>query len=646
MQLVDIRVVYPHAPSVERPLLRVWGRSADGAAVVADFPYCQHFWAAGDVPDDVDMLNQLSTIRRCALKHCFCRACKPSNPYSRPWPCSKNWIGQQPVLATTQERRTSFVGYHSAPRAMTRIEVAGPWAVKLVEKALRRNYPQCSIFEAHVSAEQRWMVDNGVTGCGWLDVRSAAAAVPDAGVAPLVVYCLDIECLSLSGEFPTPLRDPVITVACVVTARGRAREQTVFQLDTCNSSDVPGADVYTCATEKALLNAVYDHMRKARPDIIAGYNSDHFDLPYLKNRALTLGVPAFRYNLKDRIGLFPWHSASTTRGSAQMGEREVTLHDIPGTVTFDVLDAIRDNHKLRSYTLNAVSEHFLGDAKDDVKYSEIAVLMKSEEGRGKLARYCLQDTVLVADLIEKLHLVTNAVELSKVTGTKLGDTLHRGQSLKVEANVLKTTTPHGMVMPTFHRPYGEDEVQVPFYNKVRGRIPTGQGKTGFQGATVLEPKRGFYDEPIAVLDFASLYPSIIQAYNLSHDTLVAGEAEAAAMGVAVHVTPDGTCFVKDEVRKGILPTILAGLLEARKHAKRQMKEATNDFDKAVFDGKQLALKICANSVYGKCWHTARTPPLSTCGETRLRLSAPPPNPGTSAPPRRTGGTAARGRTRA
>ena len=195
----------------------------------------------------------------------------------------------------------------------------------------------------------------------------------------------------------------------------------------------------------------------------------------------------------------------------------------------------------------------------------------------------------MADLIEKLYLVTNAVELSKVTGTKLGDTLHRGQSLKVEANVLKTTAAHGMVLPTFHRPYGKDEVRVPFYDKVRGRIPTGQGKTGFQGATVLEPKRGFYEEPIAVLDFASLYPSIIQAYNLSHDTLVAGEAEAERMGVAVHVTPDGTCFVKEEVRKGILPTILAELLAARKRAKQQMKQATNEFDKAVFDGKQASL---------------------------------------------------------
>ena len=590
LQLIDIRVIYPRAPSVESPLVRVWGRDATGAAVVADFPYSQHFWAAAGVPGD-GMLNQLSIfapVRREALKNCFCRDCKPCNPYSRPWPCSKNWHGCETVLATSTERRTPFVGYSPTPHTMTRIQVAGPWAVKLVEKALRRHDPQCAIFEAHISAEQRWMVDNGVTGCGWLGARSGAAA-PDAGIAPLVIYCLDIECLSLSGEFPTPARDPVITVACVVMARGCVRKQTVFQLDTCNSSDVPGAAVFTYRTEEALLNAVYAHMREASPDIIAGYNSDHFDLPYLKRRALNLGAAAFRYNLKDRRGLFQWHSASTTRGSAQMGEREVTMHDIPGTVTFDVLDAIRDNHKLRSYTLNAVSEHFLGDTKDDVKYSEIAGLMESEGGRGKLARYCLQDTVLVADLIEKLYLVTNAVELSKVTGTKLGDTLHRGQSLKVEANVLKTTAAHGMVLPTFSRPYDQDEVQVPFYNKVRGRIPTGRGKTGFQGATVLEPKRGFYEEPIAVLDFASLYPSIIQAYNLSHDTLVAGEAEAERMGVAVHVTPDGTCFVKEEVRKGILPTILAGLLAARKRAKRQMREATNEFDKAVFDGKQASL---------------------------------------------------------
>lgn len=97
---------------------------------------------------------------------------------------------------------------------------------------------------------------------------------------------------------------------------------------------------------------------------------------------------------------------------------------------------------------------------------------------------------------------------------------------------------------------------------------------------VIEPKKAFYQEPIATLDFASLYPSIMQAYNLCYSTLVSREERAKLKPEDYIVTPSNECFVKPSVRKGILPLILDELLAARKRAKKDMAAATDPMVRA------------------------------------------------------------------
>jgi DNA polymerase delta subunit 1 len=87
----------------------------------------------------------------------------------------------------------------------------------------------------------------------------------------------------------------------------------------------------------------------------------------------------------------------------------------------------------------------------------------------------------------------------------------------------------------------------------------------FEGAIVIEPKRGYYTHPIATLDFASLYPSIMMAHNLCYTTFVPTEKEAAKFSPdQIQKTPDGYWFIRKEVKKGILPIILEELIGARK----------------------------------------------------------------------------------
>merc|ERR1712223_432893 len=270
----------------------------------------------------------------------------------------------------------------------------------------------------------------------------------------------------------------------------------------------------------------------------------------------------------------------TVLQSKQMGKRENKVINIEGRIQLDLLLILVRDYKLRSYTLNAVSYHFLQEQKEDVHHSVITDLQNgTSQTRRRLEIYCLKDAYLPLRLLEKLMCVINYMEMSRVTGVPLSYLQTRGQQIKVVSQLLRKAMEHNLVIPTYQGQQGDDN---------------------FEGATVIEPKRGYYNKPIATLDFSSLYPSIMMAHNLCYTTLLkAGSVNQHNLNDADYIrTPSGNLFVKSNVRKGLLPEILESLLGARKKAKADLKKEADPFKKKVLDGRQLALKISANSVYG------------------------------------------------
>nr|QDO16516.1 DNA polymerase delta catalytic subunit [Crypthecodinium cohnii] len=157
-----------------------------------------------------------------------------------------------------------------------------------------------------------------------------------------------------------------------------------------------------------------------------------------------------------------------------------------------------------------------------------------------------------------------------------------------------------------------------------------KGEKGYVGGMVLEPKKGLYQERVVTLDFASLYPSIMQKWNLCFSTLVGpgrkDPVEEDGSSGVFHVPELGHKFVTRGVRKGLIPQILEGLLAARARAKKELKAAKDPNLKTVLDARQLALKISANSVYGYTgMDTQRNGPPQAQGRksTRLFDSDPP-----------------------
>jgi DNA polymerase delta subunit 1 len=512
----------------------------------------------------------------------------------------------------------SILGYHfDQTRSFLKVYVAMPAIVAKMKSIFEQgvSLPGGQIFkgltyESNVPHVLRFMIDKEINGADWIEIPAATYSLRGeskkisrctyeidvffdriihhdcenqwSSVAPLRILSFDIECQGRKGHFPDANFDPVIQIASTVTLQGSDRPiiRNVFTLDTC--LPIIGAQVITSATEADMLMKWRDFVVACDPDIITGYNICNFDIPYVLNRAKALEKKFEKLRRFPDLGRIKGIKSimkETTFQSSAFGKSNNIETTIMGRVQFDMLPYMIRNHKLSSYTLNAVSAEFLGQQKEDVHYSIITSLqLGSDADRRRLAVYCLKDAYLPQQLMTKLSVLVNYVEMARVTGVPLNFLLTRGQQIKVFSMLLRRTGKEGLLIPNIAKHGGDDG--------------------GYEGATVIDPKKAYYEVPIATLDFASLYPSIMQGYNLCYTSLVSPEDVSKLAPDSYEKSPSGHIFVKRTTKDGILPRILDELLKARSKAKKDMAKATDPQEKAVQNGRQLALKISANSVYG------------------------------------------------
>jgi DNA polymerase elongation subunit (family B) len=263
-------------------------------------------------------------------------------------------------------------------------------------------------------------------------------------------------------------------------------------------------------------------------------------------------------------------------------------------------------------------------AKDDVTPKDIFRL--TNEGpseRAIVAKYCIQDCNLVQYLLNKVDAITGMVEMANICSVPISFLILRGQGIKLTSYVGKKCSEKGTLIPDIEKKINDD---------------------GYEGAIVLDPKSDLYlDNPVACVDYASLYPSSMISENLSHDSKVwtreynldgkliveTGEKDnngnfiydnlpeykyvditydtfkyvrKSVSSAAVKVKKGyKTCrFAQFPVGRAIMPSILEELLKARKATRKMIPDQTDDFMKNVLDKRQLAYKLTANSLYGQC----------------------------------------------
>ncbi|KAG2070221.1 hypothetical protein BDR04DRAFT_1100449 [Suillus decipiens] len=465
----------------------------------------------------------------------------------------------------------------------------------------------CATFESNIVYTLRFMIDTKVVGMNWIEIPAGQYKLVsekdkkstcqielrvrwDAFIshppeenwqkfAPLRILSFDIECAGRKGIFPEAQVDPVIQIANMVTRQGEAKPfiRNIFTLNTC--SHIVGSQVMSFDDEAEMLQAWRDFVEEVDPDLVIGYNIANFDFPYLMDRAKHLKANKFPF--LGRVKGSKTQTKETHFSSKAYGQRDSKDTELEGRLQLDVLQFMQREHKLRSYTLNSVCAQFLGEQKEDVHHSVITELQNgTPESRRRLAVYCLKDAYLPQRLMDRLMCFVNYTEMARVTGVPFNYLLSRGQSIKVLSQLFRKANEEGYVIPVL-KGEGSDEQ--------------------YEGATVIEPKKGYYDTPIATLDFSSLYPSIMMAHNLCYTTLLEKstiDRLQFVKDVDYIQTPNNDFFTTTAKRKGLLPTILEDLISARKRAKADLKRETDPAKRAVLDGRQLALKISANSVYG------------------------------------------------
>lgn len=465
-------------------------------------------------------------------------------------------------------------------------------------------------------------------------------------------------------------------ISCIYYEVGKieSRKKYVFVLG--DSDPVEGAEVICVKNEVELIESFSQLIIKLDPEIISGYNIFAYDYRYLDNR--------LKIKLKDwpAMGrLLDKRSTMSTMKwkSGAYGYNIINILQMEGRISIDMLPIVKRDYRLDKYSLDFVSSHFLGRTKHDVKpvdmfkayehqtyiydqmrnlvleetdeYMDNHLLLNEVKKIGnandkadillkryelakqeitRIVRYCIQDSDLVVDLFEKLNVWLGLNALSSVVGVPIIQLFTRGQQIRCLSQVYDKCYRKGVVMDRRIK----DKV---FYN----------------GGFVFEPKPGLYDGVIC-LDFASLYPSIMRAYNICFTTLVHPELNSSMtqeqcetieveqeepITGASNFTGNGEDndffiekdndgidlegvktitkiynykWVRKGVRYGILPEIQDHLVGSRNLIKKELaaleeEEETCEDPKRLAEIKLLlvlkdkysnALKVSANSLYG------------------------------------------------
>jgi DNA polymerase I len=488
------------------------------------------------------------------------------------------------------------IGFQTIPQKMLKITTHDPKEVRSLRERAKEVAGIKAVYETDILFKNRFLIDRSLGGMGWVEAPipewttggaatggvSFASALPPIHVealhpvqhetnAPLRIMSFDIECLPDQGEMPKAEKSPVILISMAFEPEYQGQKDLVL---VGKNIDCPRSDTRACQDEYDLLAKFASIIRDYNPDILAGYNSNEFDFPYLQERC--------RQNrLEARVG---------RDGSSWYIRKIVSRTDvsITGRVVVDLLPIIRSSYSLKQYTLRNAAAELLKMEKYDVDPKEIEALWaESGEGLRRFISYSRRDAVLAMHMLLDLRLMDKYIALSRASGSLLQDIVNGGQSGMVENLLLRRFRERGRVVPPKPDSDISDERHVE--------------NEGLKGGAVLVPEKGLVED-VVILDYKSLYPTIMMAHNLCYTTVLtqgitAVDSVAKTGGEDIITAPSGGRFVSPQVSPGIMPAVLRELLDERTATKNLMKKAGEN-ERRFLDAKQNAMKILLNSFYG------------------------------------------------
>lgn len=350
--------------------------------------------------------------------------------------------------------------------------------------------------------------------------------------------------------------------------------------------------IYYVDDELTMINKFIEFVKKWNPDIFIGYEIEMASWGYLIERGYILNLNMIKELsriLNERVR------------NNDDGELRIT-----GRILLDFWRLLRHEIALQSYTIENVTFHFLHQRIPKYNKRTLAYWWEHKTNlyNYKTVNYYAIRLICIVKIIEHLDLIGRTSELAKLFGIQFYEVFSRGSQFRVESMMLRLAKPLNFIPVS-------PNVQQKAKMKAPESLPL-----------ILEPESKFYNNPVIVLDFQSLYPSIIIAYNYCFTTCL-GKVNRLGKNVPFEFgctelkikrklakklldndqllfSPCGVAFVKQEVRRGILPQMLEEILNTRLMVKKSMKRCT-DYDKMlkkILHSRQLGLKLIANVTYG------------------------------------------------
>lgn len=502
--------------------------------------------------------------------------------------------------------------------------------------------------------------DNLITTCGkqysvsYKNVHVCSEEESQSWFVNPLIMSWDIETYSDNHRSLPSYGDPnhklyLISVVTELIGVPGSRKYYVFLYGSCNKPE-KDATVFHFKDvaeegdgELLMIYAFGKFINDIDPDIITGYNINGYDFEYIYRRLEAQGLSwnyCGRY-LQPEPEFVGWGTPTIEDGksliystegyykidtpkyegkgwqSAGRGVVNRKFYPMPGRNIIDLYPVIKERYALDKYNLDFVSNKYLGVGKNPVTAQEMFQIyearMRREKGsRADMTRvvdYCIQDSDLVLDLFAKLDIWVDMNEMSNIVGVSIEDTYLRGQQHRCMALLAKALFDAGYV---FDVQEGDCE--------------------GYAGGSVDEPIPGFYAR-LLCFDFKSLYPSIIQRYNLCYRSVIPrkywdcydikdcyvckfeqeeaidDDEEPAEVNIftdskVLRKASKNTHIVQHEYRflkkrKTILPGIEAGLIFRRRSTIAKAGTFPEySREQLILNKRQNALKVMANSFYG------------------------------------------------
>ena len=416
-----------------------------------------------------------------------------------------------------------------------KVTIRFPWLMSDYTNRLRTRY---HLLGTDIPFQDRYVYDNDLGSC----IRVTGKPVESE-------YRTDITAVISSTETIEPF-DPGLKILSF-DIENSVKHEFLYTICTVisDSSGIRDCDSAT-GTEAEIIAKFTETILREDPDVITGYNIENYDIRKILERAKA-------NKIQDTL---TWgRDLSTPRLVSDRFWR------VKGRLVVDAWWAAKRELRPKQETLNAVSMQVLGEQKLDVDPKYMDDEWKNDSA--KVIKYCFKDAELALRILLAVGTLRKGMDLAAVSKLPVEDVLTSGTSTLVDSILIRAADREKIGVPANGRMTRTDQIE---------------------GGYVHTMNPGLYHW-VCVLDFKSMYPSLIIAKNICFTTLSAdGEIES----------PDGVRYMSKERRQGLLPRILADLMKERDGIKRRMKSAKDAHEHDYLDGLQAAVKVLMNTFYG------------------------------------------------